>query len=236
MCHYWSLKKRRYKHLLYHIDTILLIHTIASLLDTTRLSHACIPLLTHTLHISADEAHHLFHVTALQPTRKEDLCWMERSDLRRWRRSSPSAVFNLRFWDGGTLGGERSLSPETGGDGGEGEWIFNEGNELETLIIVLVSPTAPQAKIFSYNETVLQWKTPFLSEKSLKISLPDTWYWGGTGLRPEIWRGGDELGGNGPSARNLGGVSPHSPPAYGEYETLPIGGVPSSPLETIIYF
>ena len=59
-------------------------------------------------------------------------------------------------------------------DGGEGKWIFNEGNELETLIIVLVSPTAPQAKIFSYNETVLQWKTSFLSKKSLKISLTDT--------------------------------------------------------------
>ena len=62
---------------------------------------------------------------------------------------------------GERLGGERALSPETGGNGGEGEWIFNEGNEFETRIIVLVLPIAPQAKFFSYNETVLQWKTSF---------------------------------------------------------------------------
>ena len=72
------------------------------------------------------------------------------------------------------MGGNGPSARKLGGNGGEGEWIFNEGNELETLIIVLVSPTAPQAKIFSYNETVLQWKTPFLSKKSLKISLTDT--------------------------------------------------------------
>ena len=93
-------------------------------------------------------------------------------------------VFNLRFWDGGErLEGNGPSARKLGGNGGEGKCVFNEGNELETLITVLVSPTAPQAKIFSYNETVLQWKTPFLSKKSLKISLTDTWCWGGTGLR-----------------------------------------------------
>ena len=69
------------------------------------------------------------------------------------------------------MGGTGPQPGNWGGNGGEGEWIFNEGNELETLIIVLVSPTAPQAKFFSYNETVLQWKTSFLSKKSVCLSF-----------------------------------------------------------------
>ena len=62
---------------------------------------------------------------------------------------------------GGNAWGGTGPQPGNWGrvNGGEGEWIFNEGNELETLTIVLVLSTAPRAKIFSHNETVLQWKT-----------------------------------------------------------------------------
>ena len=87
------------------------------------------------------------------------------------------------------------------------DFIFNTEYRYDItaeLTIPLIAATAPQAKIFSYNETVLQWKTSFLSKKSLKISPTDTRCWGGTGLRPEIW-GGTSWEGNGPSARNRRG-------------------------------
>ena len=51
-------------------------------------------------------------------------------------------------------------------------------------------PTAPQAKIFSYFETVLQWKTPFLvkNQSDYRYQTPDFGRNGPTG--PKVWGGG----------------------------------------------
>ena len=115
-------------------------------------------------------------------------------------RAGGERAFGPKLWGGTRLGGNVYLGQILG-------W-----NGLETLILSLSLPTAPQAKFFSYFETVLQWKTRFLSQKSLRLSPSDTSFWGGE--RPsgaKLW-GGANGGGNGPSARDYGG----------EYEALSV--------------